>query len=312
MSGRDRATAFAPASTANLAVGFDILGHALAELGDRVTAMRIDAPGVRVADSGGASIPSDPARNTAAVAAAALLEETRPSFGVELSISKGIPLGSGVGGSAASAVAGVVAANALLDMPLPFDDLLSFALKGEAVASGGIHADNVAPALLGGLVLVRSARAGDVIRLPVPPSLRCVVALPDLRVDTRDARAVLPALCPLPAVTQQVANLGALVAGLHSGDMALIGRALDDVLIEPHRASLIPGFAEVKSAGLGAGALGCSISGAGPALFAWCDGDETAAEVELAMVMAFRARGTPAQGWTSRVDEPGARIEDEQ
>lgn len=312
MSGRERATAFAPASTANLAVGFDILGHALSELGDRITARRVAAPGVRVAAPGGDSIPSDPARNTAAVGVAAMLDEFQPGFGVELEIEKGIPLGSGVGGSAASAVAGVVAANALFPEPLPAEALLPFALLGEAVASGGIHADNVAPALLGGLVLVRSAEESDVVRLPVPPSLRCVIALPELRIDTRDARAVLPPAHPLAVVIQQGANLGAFVAALHSSDIALIGRAMRDVLIEPHRAALIPGFAQVQGAALREGALGCSISGAGPAMFAWCDGEERAAAVQSAMMAAFEHVGLAAKSWISRIDAPGARIEDEQ
>lgn len=305
-----RATAFAPASTANLAVGFDILGHALCGLGDRVTAIRAEKPGVRVVVPGAESLPSDPTRNTAAVGVAAMFEVLRPGFGVDLEIEKGIPLGSGVGGSAASAVAGVVAANALLPEPLRPEELLGYALLGEAVASGGVHADNVAPALLGGLVLVRSAREGDVVRLPVPSTLRCVIALPDFRIDTRHARAVLPPAYPLSIVIQQGANLGAFVAALHGDDVALIGRAMRDVLVEPHRAALIPGFRQVQDAALREGAIGCSISGAGPAMFAWCVGAERATVVQNAMVNAFDRAGLAARGWVSRIDAPGARIED--
>jgi homoserine kinase len=208
-------------------------------------------------------------------------------------------------------VAGVVAANALLDQPLALPELLPYALLGEAVASGGIHADNVAPALFGGLVLVRSAREGDIVRLPAPQSLRCVIALPDLRIDTRHARAVLPAAYPLAVVIEQGANLAALVAGLYSGDISLIGRSLRDVLIEPHRAALIQGFDDVQRAARGQGALGCSISGAGPAMFAWCDGDDIANGVREAMVAAFVNSGVAAHGWVSRVDGPGAKIEDD-
>ena len=309
MNERRSATAFAPASTANLAVGFDIIGHALTELGDRVTASRIDEPGVRIISSGGDALPHNPARNTASVGVAAMLEALRPGFGIELSIEKGIPLGSGVGGSAASAVAGVVAANALLPEPLSIERLLPYTLLGEAVASGGVHADNVAPALLGGLLLVRSARDGDVVRLPVPPTLRCVIALPELRIDTREARAVLPPAFPLSDIIQQCANLGAFVAALHSGDVPLIGRAMQDVLIEPHRAGLIPGFTEVRQAAFRTGALGCSISGAGPAMFAWCE-EERASPIRDAMVAGFGDAGVSARAWISGIDVPGARIED--
>ncbi len=311
MNRTERATAFAPASTANLAIGFDILGHALTGFGDRVTAARACRPGVRVIAPGLPSIPTDPARNTAAVGVAAMLDRIAPGFGIDLSIEKGIPLGSGIGGSAASAVAGVVAANALLPQPLPREELLGYALLGEAVASGGVHGDNVGPALFGGLVLVRSAEERDVVRLPVPPSLRCVIALPDLRIDTRHARAVLPSTYPLRHVIQQGANLAALIAALYLSDVALIGRAMRDVLIEAHRADLIPGFADVQAAAMSKGALGCSISGAGPAMFAWCEGEETADRVRDGMIAAFVRADLPARGWVSPVDAPGVRIEEQ-
>ena len=308
MTSPSRATAFAPASTSNLAVGFDILGHPVGPMGDRVTAVRRAEPGVVIAGVTG-SIPTDPALNTATVAVLRMLEDVRPGFGLEVHVEKGIPLGSGVGGSAASAVAGVVAANALLPEPLPPLELFRYALLGEAVASGAVHGDNVAPSLFGGLVLVRSAEPADVVPLPVPPSLRCVIALPRLRLDTKTARAVLPATFPLRTVIEQTANLAGVMAGLCTGDLALVARSMRDVLVEPHRAALIPGFAEVRDAGLAAGALGCSISGAGPALFAWCDGDATAESVRAAMVGAFAAHGVPAEGWVSPVGGPGARVE---
>lgn len=309
MTAPTRATAFAPASTSNLGVGFDILGHPVGPMGDRVTVTRRAKPGVGVAVSDGA-IPTDPALNTATVGVLRMLEDVRPGFGLEVRVEKGIPLGSGVGGSAASAVAGVVAANALLPEPLPPLDLFRYALLGEAVASGAIHGDNVAPSLFGGLVLVRSAEPADLVPLPVPASLRCVIALPRMRLDTKTARAVLPPAYPLRTVIQQTANLAGVMAGLCAGDLALVGRSLADALVEPHRASLIPGFAEVKGAALAAGALGCSISGAGPSLFAWCDGDERAEAVRRAMVDAFTRAGVHAEGWVSPVDGPGARVEE--
>ena len=305
-----RATAFAPATTANLAVGFDILGHALSGRGDRVTAVKRPGVGVTVCVAGKADVPLDPARNTAAVGVSAMLGQLEPGFGIELQIEKGIPIGSGIGGSAASAVAGVVAANALLDEPLNRLELLRFAVLGESVASGALHADNVAPALLGGLILVRSAEAEDVLHLPVPGWLRCVVVLPQLQVSTRAARAVLPPAFPLQTVVEQSANLAVMIAGLYSGDPELLARSMRDQMMEPHRAPLICGFREVQSAALGAGALACSLSGAGPAVFAWCNGDGAAEGVRTAMVEAFAQRGVTAEGWASLVSAPGALIEE--
>ncbi|CAA9300887.1 MAG: Homoserine kinase [uncultured Gemmatimonadetes bacterium] len=305
---RQRATAFAPASSSNLAVGFDILGHPVGPLGDRVTVVRRDGAGVLGVTGDG--VPADPALNTATVGMMRMLDEVRPGFGVEVHVAKGIPLGSGVGGSAASAVAGVVAMNALLPEPLEARELFRYALAGEAVASGAAHGDNVAPSLFGGLVLVRSAEPADVVRLPVPPSLRCAVALPRMRLDTRTSRGVLPSSFPLPTVIEQTANLAGVVAGCCTGDLALVARSMNDVLVEPHRAALIPGFADVQGAARAAGALGCSISGGGPAIFAWCDGDEAAEATRGVMVAAFARHGIPAQGWVSRVDGPGARVEE--
>ena len=187
--------------------------------------------------------------------------------------------------------------------------LFRYALAGEAVASGAIHGDNVAPSLFGGLVLVRSAEPMDVVPLPVPPSLRCAMVLPRLRLDTRDARAVLPATVPMRDFIRQTANLAGVVAGCCAGDLALVARSLRDVVVEPHRAPLVPGFAEVQRGAMDAGALGCSLSGSGPSLFAWCDGDEAAARVRDAMVAAFRAAGVDAEGWTCLVDGGGARVE---
>lgn len=307
-----RATAFAPATTSNLAVGFDILGHPVGPAGDRVTVTRTASPGVVMgAVSGRAGpLPTDPAANTAGGAILRLLADHAPELGVEVAIEKGIPLGSGIGGSAASAVAAVVAANALLPAPLPLEALMPYALAGEAIASGAVHGDNVAPSLYGGLVLVRSAEPPDVVRLPAPPSLRCVMVLPRQRLDTRAARAVLPASVPLHDVIVQSANLAGVIAGCFQDDLALIARSMRDVVVEPHRAPLIPGFGAVRAAAMDAGALGCSISGGGPSVFAWCDGDETAQRARVAMVEAFASAGVAAEGWTCAVGGPGARLEE--
>lgn len=311
MTRPERATAFAPATTSNLAVGFDLLGHPVGPAGDRVTATRRAGPGVSIGAVTGCAgpLPSAPDENTAGAAVLRLLADHAPELGVELAIDKGIPLGSGIGGSAASAVAAVMAANVLLPRPLPVAALFPYALAGEAVASGAIHGDNVAPSLFGGLVIVRSADPPDVVPLPAPPSLRCVMALPRLRVDTREARAVLPPAVPMRDFVHQTANLAGVIAGCFAGDLALVGRSLRDVAIEPHRARLIPGFAQVQSAAMEAGALGCSLSGSGPALFAWCDGDARAAAVRGAMVAAFERGSVAAEGWICPVDGPGARVE---
>jgi len=310
--GPTRATAFAPASVSNLAVGFDLLGHPIAATGDRVTVTRTAAPGVVMGAVTGcvADLPRDPAANTAGHAVTLLLHDHAPDLGLSIAIEKGIPLGSGIGGSAASAVAAVVAANALLPRPLPVAELFPYALQGEAVASGAIHGDNVAPSLFGGLVLVRTAEPPDVVPLPAPAALRCVLVLPELSLNTRDARAVLPREVPLRDAIHQCANLAGVVAGCCSGDLALIGRSLRDVLVEPHRARLIPGFHDVQAAAMKAGALGCSISGAGPSIFAWCAGDADAERARAAMLAAFLRRGVGARGWVSPVDGPGARLEE--
>lgn len=306
-----RATAFAPASVSNLAVGFDLLGHPIPATGDRVTVTRRDAPGVVMGAVTGCAgpLPSAPAANTAGAALLRLVADHEPDLGLEVAIDKGIPLGSGIGGSAASAVAAVVAANALLAAPLELDALFPYALAGESVASGAIHGDNVAPSLYGGLVLVRSAVPADVVSLPAPASLRCVLILPRLRLDTREARAVLPDRVPLHDHVVQSGNLAGVIAGCFTGDLALIGRSLADVLVEPHRAALVPGFAAVKAAAMAAGALGCSISGAGPSVFAWCAGDDVSGRVRDAMVDAFSAHGVAAEGWISAVGGEGARLE---
>lgn len=304
------ATAFAPASVGNVAVGFDILGHALDAVGDRVTLRRIEERTVRIAAIEGSPepLPLDPAANSATAGLLRLIEERQLPFGFQASIEKGIPLGSGMGGSAASAVAALVAANALLPHPLAPAELIRYALVGEAAASGSAHGDNLAPCLLGGMVLVRALEPPDLIPIPVPEAIRCVLVHPQLRVETRAARQVLPREMPLHAVIEQSANLAGFLAGCAAGDRELIGRSLADVLVEPYRRRLVPGFDAVKRAALAAGALGCSLSGAGPSLFAWGADEATAEEVCDRMIDAFAAEGIPAEGWVSPVNARGARV----
>jgi homoserine kinase len=304
------ATVFAPASMGNVAVGYDVLGSALDCVGDRVTVRRLKDPVVRIGSITGrvTDLPTAPSDNTATAALLDLQETRTLDFGFEVSIEKGIPLGSGLGGSAASAVGAVVAAGHLLPETVTRDELLPHALAGEAVASGALHPDNVAPCLYGGLVLTREMDPPDVISIPVPTGVRCVLVRPDQVLPTREARACLPETLPLADATRQTAHLGAFVAGCYRDDLALIGRALRDLIVEPHRAALVPGFEDVQAAAMDAGALGCSLSGAGPTLFAWCDGDgET---VRGAMVDAFARHDVPTEAWISTVPEQGARVVD--
>ena len=301
---------FAPATVANVAAGFDVLGFALHRPGDTVLVEEGGVGGVEIVEIEGddGELPRAVADNTAGIAAQALLDHLGDRRGVRMHIHKGIPVGSGIGSSACSAVAGAVAVNELLGRPLQRRDLLPFALKGEAAASAGaIHADNVGPSLLGGMVLVRSNAELDTVNLPVPDQLFAAVVLPRLKILTSMAREALRSQVPLADAVVQWGNLGGLVAGLARSDYGLIGRSLKDVVAEPYRAPLIPGFAEVRDAALEAGALGCSISGAGPAVFALCRGDESAFRVAIAMQKAFDAEGLPSERFVSSINPLGAQ-----
>ena len=302
-----QATGFAPASVGNIGVGFDILGHTIAGPGDRVSVRRIAEPVVRVAAIRGCAtdLPTIAERNTAGAALIALRDRLALPFGFEIEIDKGIPYGSGMGGSAASAVAALIAANALLERPLSRDALYPFALDGEAVASGSHHGDNVGAMLLAGLVL---ATADRLTSIPVPAELRCVLVHPHAVLETRAARAALDGNYALSSFVEQSANLALVLAGCFKGDFELIRAGLSDVLIEPRRALLISGFDAVKQAALDAGALGASISGAGPSLFAWCVGDARAQGVGARMRAAFATAGLESDIWISAVAGPAAEV----
>lgn len=300
-------TVFAPATVANVASGFDVLGFALERPGDAVTVRRVERPTVTVTSiSGdGGRLPRDPAKNTAAVAARAFLEAVGAPFGLEIAVEKRMPLASGLGSSAASAVAAVHAANLVAGSPLEPRDLLPFTLLAEKAACGSAHADNVAPSLLGGFVLVRSYEPLDVLRLPVPAGLACAVVHPHTEVKTEDARRILKKEIRLSDAIRQWGNLAALVASLYEGDLPLLGRSLQDVVAEPVRSLLIPGFPAVKRAALASGALGCSISGSGPSVFALCDSADAAARAGAAMADAFREAGLASDLFLSAVGTTG-------
>ena len=297
---------FAPGSVGNVGPGFDVLGLAVGGLGDVVHAVRDEAPGVRIAAPGHPDLPSDPERHTSGIAALAVLRRAGARFGLTLRIEKGLPLSAGQGGSAASAVAGALAASLLLEAPLEQGLLLEAALEAEAVVAGR-HADNVVAILLGGLVLVRTQDPLEVVRLPVPPSLLIVLAHPDRTMPTREGRAVLPNAVPREDAVYQAAQVGALVAAAYTGDVVLFGRAIEDRIAEPVRAPLLAGFSEAKRAALGAGALGCSISGSGPTAFAVVRDTAHGARVAEAMRGAYGRLGI---GCTTRMAAPdlqGAR-----
>ncbi len=305
----ESATAFAPASVANVAIGFDILGFAVDALGDRVTVSRRKQPGVVMRASRGAvtDLPLEPERNTAGRAVMALQEALQPRFGFEIEIEKGIPLASGLGGSAASAVGAVVAANALLENPVSKLELLKFAMQGEAVASGSVHVDNISSCLFGGLVLTVGIEQPRVKSIPVPPGVKAVILHPHMFLSTKQARAILSRTVDLAAFVWQTANLAGFISGCYTNDLDMIRESFEDVVIEPQRQALIPGFAEVRGASMAAGALGCSISGAGPTIFAWAQ-DKHADAVLAAMQGEFRKRSIATDDWIVEVQSGGARI----
>lgn len=281
------------------------------EPGDIVSAGQKEDPGVRIdaIHGDGGRLPFDVTKNTAGAAALALLQRLETTRGVTLTIHKGLPLASGVGSSGASAVAAVVAVNELLGRPASMDMLLACAMSGEQAGCGASHPDNVAPSLYGGFVLARSAHPPDIIRLPVPDGLACAVLHPHVEVRTGAARALLGDTVPLRDAVRQWGNLGGLVAALFTNDRALLSRSLEDVIAEPKRASLVPGFFAVKAAALAAGALGCSLSGSGPSIFALASSLDDAKRAGEAMARAFgAASGVGADLWVSLVGRQGARV----
>jgi len=307
---RDRATAFAPASVGNVAIGFDILGFSVDALGDRVTVSRRAAPGVEIGVvQGPGDLPREPRDNTAGRALLAMQETLRPGFGFVLDLDKGIPLGSGLGGSAASAVGAVVAANALLPSPCGLPQLLSFALAGETVASGSRHVDNIAPSLYGGLVLTVGIDEPRVKQIPVPADIRAVIVHPHMFLATARARSILKHSVELSDFVWQTAHLAGFISGCYTNDLDMIRASLEDVVIEPQRQALIPGFHEVRRAAMQAGALGCSISGAGPSMFAWALAPSAEA-VQGAMRQKFAAHNLATDGWIVEIRNRGAHVVD--
>jgi homoserine kinase len=303
-------TAFAPASVSNVACGFDIMGFALDEPGDTVTARFVNSPGVHIKTITGStsSLSLDPARNTAAAPIAALLHHSGVRRGVEIEIAKGVPVGGGIGSSAASAVAAAVACNELLEMHLTKQELLPFAVEGERIASDAVHVDNLSPSLWGGFILVRGYEPIDIVQIKAPKNIWCTVVHPHLEIQTRASRKLLPTTVPLADLVTQTGNAAGLIAGLLTEDYALIGRSLHDVVAEPARMHLIPGFVEMKAAAMASGALGCSISGSGPSVFALSTSKEIAGSVGVSMGKVLDSVACPHTVFVSGMCRTGARI----
>ena len=310
----DLVTAFAPASIGNVGVGFDMLGLALAGAGDRVSASRTNGDRVTVAEVRGLDgeihpyLSTNADENTASIAAQALWDAHGGDGSVELKVYKGVPLQSGMGSSAASAVAAAVAANALLDSPLEVEALLPYALEGEKFASGGMHTDNVAPSLFGGLILSPEVLLPEIIRLPTPEGVSAVLLHPDLQVNTAVARRALPKSISRKLWLDQQGLLAGFIHACASGDIDLIGKTLRDVVIEPHRKGNVSCFDDVVAAAYKTGALGCTLSGSGPSIFALCR-DNDARNAASAMEQACRVQGIGCQSWVSPMTAPGAHIE---
>jgi homoserine kinase len=312
MRGEERSvTVFAPGGVGNVGPGLDILGLALVGAGDTVRAEWTGKSGIYILDPGHEDLPKDPSRHTSGLAARAVLDRSGDrrlsKRGIALTVRKGLPLSGGQGGSAASAVAAAVAVNALLGNPLDRLELVGASLAAEESVSGR-HADNIAPSLLGGIVLIRSLEPLDLVELPVPDELFVVVARPDQRMRTAEARSVLPSEISRAVAVYQAAQVGAMIAALASGDYGLLGRAIDDRIAEPARAGLLPGFREAKQAALAAGALGSSISGSGPTTFALVQGQEIGKRVGDAMAAAYAACGQRSEVRVTRIDREGARV----
>ena len=299
---------FTPATIANVSCGFDVLGLALDTVGDEMIVKRVAEKGVRITKIIGQDLPLETHKNVAGVAALALLEEIDCDFGFEIEIDKQIKPGSGIGSSAASSAGAVWAMNELLGNPFETKDLVRFAMEGERLATGVAHADNVAPALFGGFTLVRSYEPLDIIGINTPSELFATVIHPQIEVKTADAREILKTKVPLKEAIKQWGNVGGLISGLYTEDYELIGRSLQDYIIEPIRSILIPAFDKVKHESIKSGALGCGISGSGPSIFALSKGKETALKVAEAMTSVYEKVGIDYDVHVSKINKQGIKI----
>ncbi|WP_456420725.1 homoserine kinase [Lutibacter sp.] len=299
---------FTPATIANISCGFDVLGLALDTVGDEMTIRKVTEKGIKITKITGQNIPTETHKNVAGVAALALLSEIECDFGFEIEITKKIKPGSGIGSSAASSAGVVWAINELLNKPFKTIDLVRFAMEGERLATGVAHADNVAPALFGGFTLVRSYEPLDIISIHTPKELYATIIHPQIEVKTADARNILKTTVSLKDAIKQWGNVGGLISGLYTEDYDLIGRSLEDHIVEPIRSILIPAFNLVKQQSLLAGALGCGISGSGPSIFALSKGKETALKVAESMKLVYDEIDIDYDIHVSKVNKQGIKI----
>lgn len=301
---------FAPATVANVSCGYDVLGFAVSEPGDEIV-MKLNSSGqvsldVIMGDEG--RLPRDPERNTASAVVINYLKHIGVAQGISIELYKKMPFGSGLGSSSASAVAGLVAVNELMGRPLTREQLLPFAMEGERLACGYAHADNVAPALLGGLVLVRSYHPLDVVKLPVPDGLACASLYPHVEIPTKEARSIIKNMVPIRDAVTQWGNVAGLVAGFCTGDLSLIGRSMQDVIIEPVRAMLIPYFHEMRELALRHHALGFGISGSGPSVFALCQNEDIARQVTQVLAEMLTEKNIGCNTYVSKINLEGAVV----
>jgi len=299
---------FCPATIANISCGFDVLGLCLETVGDEMIIRKSDVQGIKIMKIVGEDLPLETSKNVAGVAALALLDAIDYKFGFEIEIYKNIKPGSGIGSSAASAAGAVFGINKLLGKPFTRKELVEFAMKGEAIASGSEHADNVAPAILGGITLVRSSAPLDIIKIESPSELFATVIHPQIELKTSEMRAVLQPMIPLKSAILQWGNLGGLIAGFYTSDYELIGRSLHDEIVEPLRGPFIPKFDVIKKTALENGALGSGISGSGPSIFALSKGIETANRIAKAMFVIYEDMNMPFEIHVSKVNPEGVKI----
>ena len=299
---------FSPATVANVACGFDVLGLCLDTIGDEMVVRKVDKKGVRITKIEGFKLPFETELNVAGVSALAMYQELQPDCGFEIEIKKNIKPGSGIGSSAASAVGSVYGINALLGSPLNKTQLTQFAIKGEALSCGSEHADNIAPALFGGFTLVKSVNPLEILQIPSPDNLYVTIIHPQIEIKTAISRAILPKNVPLKAAINQWANVGSFIHSLHTSDYPLMQRSLHDVIIEPHRSKLIPHYNEVKQQTLKVGALGTNISGSGPSIFSLCKGIENANKVRDVMRNIYSNTGIEFDVHVSKINTQGVKI----
>ena len=299
---------FSPATVANVACGFDVLGFCLDNKGDEMIIRKTSTKGIKITHIEGFDLPYEANKNVAGVSALAMYEHANPDCGFEIEIYKHIKPGSGIGSSAASAVGSVFGMNELLGKPYNKTQLTYFAMKGEALASKSEHADNLAPAIFGGFTLVKSTFPLEILEIPTPSELYATLIHPQIEIKTSEAREILPKEVPLKDAISQWANVGSLIHALHTSDYDLIHRSLQDIIVEPFRKQLIPHFDAVKIAALEAGALGCAISGSGPSIFALSKGKETAENVENAMQSVYAKTEIDFNTFVSKINLEGIKI----